>query len=221
MANETAKKTLKTRIKLKRDTSANWEKANPVLLNGETIIVDTANNETRTKTGDGTKTYTQLPFDDEGTKGGKGLSTCDYTVEDKAEVAKVKNKANSSDVLTKTNTIEFTPTADYQPATKKYVDSKSSSVSVTVSVPVADWTTKTDSHNVSYHYRKVTAIGVIEAGQPIIDVVLPSDDIGGAEEALEAYQCLDRVVTGDGYVELYCFGDTPIVAFNMRMLIVR
>lgn len=94
MANETAKKTLKTRIKLKRDMSANWEKANPVLLNGETIIVDTANNETRTKTGDGTKTYTQLPFDDEGTKGGKGLSTCDYTAEDKAEVAKVKDKVD-------------------------------------------------------------------------------------------------------------------------------
>ena len=154
MANETAKKTLKTRIKLKRDTSANWEKANPVLLNGETIIVDTANNETRTKTGDGTKTYTQLPFDDEGTKGGKGLSSNDYTAEDKAEVAKVNNKvdkvtgkglsandftsayktkldnldtnltakANTSAVLTKTNTEEFTPTEDYHPATKKYVD---------------------------------------------------------------------------------------------------
>lgn len=86
MANETAKKTLKTRIKLKRDTSANWEKVNPVLLNGETIIVDTANNETRTKTGDGTKTYTQLPFDDEGTKGGKGLSTNDFTAAYKSKL---------------------------------------------------------------------------------------------------------------------------------------
>lgn len=120
-------KTLKTRIKLKRDTSANWEKTNPVLLNGEIIIVDTANNETRTKTGDGTKTYTQLPFDDEGTKGGRGLSANDYTADEKAEVAKIKDKVNTSDVLTKTNTTEFTPTADYQPATKKYVDSKGSS----------------------------------------------------------------------------------------------
>ena len=31
-------------------------------------------------------------------------------------------KANSSDVLKKTNTAAFTPTADYHPATKKYVD---------------------------------------------------------------------------------------------------
>ena len=35
---------------------------------------------------------------------------------------KLSEKANSSDVLEKTNTTEFTPTADYQPATKKYVD---------------------------------------------------------------------------------------------------
>lgn len=34
----------------------------------------------------------------------------------------VTKKADSDQVLTKTNTTAFTPTADYQPATKKYVD---------------------------------------------------------------------------------------------------
>lgn len=34
------------------------------------------------------------------------------------------SKANTSDVLTKTNTTSYTPTADYHPATKKYVDDK-------------------------------------------------------------------------------------------------
>ena len=53
---------------------------------------------------------------------GKGLSTNDYTDAEKAEVAKVKDKANVDDVLTKTNATEFTPTSDYHPATKKYVD---------------------------------------------------------------------------------------------------
>lgn len=54
-----------TRIKHKRDTSANWTSADPVLLNGEIIIVDTAGGSVRTKTGDGVKKYSQLPFDDE------------------------------------------------------------------------------------------------------------------------------------------------------------
>lgn len=35
---------------------------------------------------------------------------------------KLSEKVNASDVLTKTNTAAFTPTGDYQPATKKYVD---------------------------------------------------------------------------------------------------
>lgn len=60
-----SEKTFNARFQNKRDTSANWTASNPVLLNGETIIVDTANGEVRRKTGDGVKTYTQLPFDDE------------------------------------------------------------------------------------------------------------------------------------------------------------
>lgn len=60
-----ATKTLKSRIKMKRDTSANWTKNDPVLLDGEIIIVDTDAGETRYKIGDGTKKYSQLPFQDE------------------------------------------------------------------------------------------------------------------------------------------------------------
>lgn len=58
-------KEFNARIKQKRDTSANWESRNPVLLNGEIILVDTNAGELRAKIGDGTKTYTQLPFSDE------------------------------------------------------------------------------------------------------------------------------------------------------------
>lgn len=57
-----------SRIQNKRDTSANWTKNNPVILNGEIILVDTAEGELRAKIGDGTKTYKQLPFSDEALK---------------------------------------------------------------------------------------------------------------------------------------------------------
>lgn len=60
-----ANKTFNTRIKNKRDTSANWTSKDPVLLDGELIIVDTASGEVRFKIGDGTKKYSQLPFQDE------------------------------------------------------------------------------------------------------------------------------------------------------------
>lgn len=58
-------KNINVRIALKRDTSANWTNHNPVLLNGELILVDTAEGQLRAKIGDGIKTYTQLPFTDE------------------------------------------------------------------------------------------------------------------------------------------------------------
>lgn len=54
-----------TRIAFKRDTSSNWTNKNPVILNGEIILVDTDSGELRAKIGDGSKTYTQLPFSDE------------------------------------------------------------------------------------------------------------------------------------------------------------
>ena len=91
-----ASKNIKTRIKHKRDTSSNWTKNDPVLLNGEVVIVDTANGEMRTKTGNGTSKYSALPFDDEAIKNlinnkvdkvsGKGLSTNDYNATEKSHV---------------------------------------------------------------------------------------------------------------------------------------
>ena len=60
-----AQKNLNARISWRRDTDTNWISANPVLLNGEIIIVDTDDGNIRFKIGDGVKTYTQLPFEDE------------------------------------------------------------------------------------------------------------------------------------------------------------
>lgn len=55
----------KTRIQHTRDTSSNWTSNDPLLLNGEIVIVDTDAGEVRYKTGNGTKKYSQLPFTDE------------------------------------------------------------------------------------------------------------------------------------------------------------
>ena len=60
-----ATKQFNSRIQWKKDTSANWTSNNPVLLNGEIAIVVTNTGETRFKVGDGTSSYTALPFQDE------------------------------------------------------------------------------------------------------------------------------------------------------------
>lgn len=93
-----ANKIFNTRIKNKRDTEANWTSKNPVLLNGEIIVVDTASGETRFKVGDGTKKYSQLPFQDAATLGNYVPTT-----------RKVNSKALSSDITLTASDVEALP----------------------------------------------------------------------------------------------------------------
>ena len=58
-------KTIQATIKNKTDTAANWTQKNPMLAEGEIIVVQTSAGETRLKIGDGVKTFTQLPYIDE------------------------------------------------------------------------------------------------------------------------------------------------------------
>lgn len=58
-------KTIQATVKNRTDTAANWTSKNPVLAEGEIIVVQTNAGETRLKIGDGVKTFTQLPYTDE------------------------------------------------------------------------------------------------------------------------------------------------------------
>lgn len=58
-------KEVQVRIMQKKDTAVNWSTANPVILNGEQIFVETPEGDTRTKVGNGTSRYNDLPFIDE------------------------------------------------------------------------------------------------------------------------------------------------------------
>lgn len=55
---------IKTRIKQRYDTLANWESKNPILLEGEVARVRMEDNTVRNKTGDGTSTFNSLSWDD-------------------------------------------------------------------------------------------------------------------------------------------------------------
>lgn len=57
-------KTLNIHIKNKRDSNSNFETNNPILLNGELVIIDDESDRPKIKIGDGVSTYSQLPFFD-------------------------------------------------------------------------------------------------------------------------------------------------------------
>lgn len=68
----------------------------------------------------------------------------------------VSSKANSSDVLTKTNTTSYTPTADYHPATKKYVDDATAGITSNLS-GLTDTTITTPTDGQLLRYNSTTS----------------------------------------------------------------
>ncbi len=54
-----------SRFQNKRDTAANFTTNNPVLLDGELVVVDTGSGVTRLKSGDGSSKFSALPYLDE------------------------------------------------------------------------------------------------------------------------------------------------------------
>lgn len=65
---------------------------------------------------------------------GSGEVILNEEINSNIDVFAVKELVGSSDVLTKTNTSSFTPTGDYQPATKKYADNINYGKVINVSV---------------------------------------------------------------------------------------
>lgn len=104
-----ANKIFNIRVKNKRDTEANWKKKNPILLDGEIIIVTTTSGDTRFKVGDGKKTYNQLPFQDQKTRDlipsvdSSLSSTSTNPVQNKIIKSELDKKAERDVVNTTTN----------------------------------------------------------------------------------------------------------------------
>ena len=85
---------LKIKGKYKRNLVANWAMENPIIADGEIIIVETLDGSTRLKVGDGHSTYGELPYMDED----EGLETTisEYNVRRETEVAEVVSTVKPS-----------------------------------------------------------------------------------------------------------------------------
>ena len=174
-------KIFNTRIKNKKDTEANWTSKNPVLLNGEIIVVDTASGETRFKVGDGVKKYSQLPFQDAATLGNYVPTT-----------RKINSKALSSDIrLTASDVgaLPSTTTALKNPKaltfTGAVTGSYDGSASKTVAIPSVDMELDSTSFNpvsnsavVAGLDEKLDTAGGIVAGISFVDgvIILPENE---------------------------------------------
>lgn len=155
--------------------------------NGNVSVNDSSHNHAASNITSGTLSSDRLPTVPI-TKGGTGATTAAAALTNLGITAtatelnyvdgvtsaiqtQLNAKAATSAVLTKTNTTSFTPTANYHPATKKYVDDKVSaaggSSSVTVTVATTAWAA--DTTYTGYGFKAtVTATGVTASNNIVV-----------------------------------------------------
>lgn len=177
-----ATKQYNSRIQWKKDTASNWTNNNPVLLNGEIAIVVTNANETRFKIGDGTSSFTALPYQDEAVR---ALITA---VQNEVDT-KITNPSGGAtgQVLTKTNTgVEWADASS--PSTSAFNSEYNGTL------PTSGWV-----NSGGQYYYQVTISDMVSSSVPL---VIPQWTSNKTNEK-SAWSTLTDVESFNGYVRFY------------------
>jgi hypothetical protein len=190
-----------TRVQNKRDTSANWTKNNPVILNGEIILVDTAEGELRAKIGDGTKTYTQLPFSDEVLK-----SLINTVAQNVADNTTARHSHSNKDILDKITGIVTKDNVNTPAHTSDLVDYsgfKAGSQQIISQIPTKTSDITNDSGFTTETYVNTKVAGIVNSAPETLDTLnelaeaLGNDPNFATTMATELGKKVDKV-TGKG-----------------------
>ena len=88
---------IKTRLRLRKDTLADWEQNDPVLLDGELAIVVT-NSDVKIKIGDGVKTFANLDYFETDLSSYYTKSEIDSKLDEKQDIINVYNTLTPENV---------------------------------------------------------------------------------------------------------------------------
>lgn len=185
-----AQRKFDARIQWKRDTSANWTAQNPVLLNGELIIVDTDSGETRFKIGDGTKTYTQLPFEDEAIR-----NLINGKTDERIYIGDTEP--------TNENVLVWINTSEEWSGTMLAQDRL-----VTVSMPASGWTGSTNPWSQTLTISGITASSKLDLNPTAHQIV-----------ALQNEEITLMISNENGVAVAYAIGGKPSADMHMQVLI--
>lgn len=158
-----------SRIQNKRDTSANWTKNNPIILNGEIILVDTAEGELRAKIGDGTKTYKQLPFSDEALK-----SLINTVAQNVADNTTARHSHSNKDILDKITGIVTKDNVNKPAHTSDLVDYsgfKAGSQQIISQIPTKTSDITNDSGFTTETYVNTKVAGIVNSAPETLDTL--------------------------------------------------
>ena len=128
--------------------------------------------------------------------------------------AKVTIEAGIVQALTELDTLQDTVSelANSISNLKAYNETGVLILDATISADADDWS---DTDGDAPYKQTITLEGILETDYPIVDINL-SDDYGTAVDELESYGRIMKILTFDGYIEVYATEPTS-VALNIFM----
>lgn len=145
---------------------------------------------------------------------GKGLSTNDYTTEEKTKLSGIEAQANKTIVVQTTGS--STTDVMSQDVVTTELNSKATTASYTVTLAALAWV---DQGNSPYT-QTVNVQGILSTDYPFVDVVL-SSTASTAIEQLDAFSCISKIETNNGSITATCLSYKPSIDLPIKLKVVR
>ena len=146
---------------------------------------------------------------------GKGLSTEDYTTAEKTKLSGIASEANKTVVVQTTGS--STTDVMSQDSVTAQLNSKATTAQYTATLLAANWA---DVSGNAPFTQTVNVQGILSTDSPFVDVVL-SSTTETAKSQLEAFGCLSKIETADGYITATCLDTKPTIDIPIKMKVIR
>ena len=136
---------------------------------------------------------------------GKGLSTEDYTTEEKTKLSGIASEANKTVIVQTTGS--STTDVMSQDSVTTQLNSKATTAQYTATLLAANWA---DVSGNAPFTQTVNIQGILSTDSPFVDVVLSSSS-STAMSQLESWSCVSKIETAAGSITATCFEELPLI----------
>lgn len=143
---------------------------------------------------------------------GKGLSTEDYTTNEKTKLSGIEAEANKT-VITQ-STGSSTTSVMSQNAVTTQLNDKATTTLYTATLLSSSWS------NSAPYTQTVNISGILSTDVPIIDVVL-SSTTSTAKSQMESWSFVSKIDISSGSILATCFEEKPTIDIPIQLKIVR
>lgn len=143
---------------------------------------------------------------------GKGLSTEDYTSEEKTKLANIESEANKT--IVEQTTGSSTSSVMSQDAVTTQLNNKATTNLYTATLTSSGWSSSAP------YTQTVSVSGILSTDTPIADVVL-NVVTSTAMTQISAWMCVSKIETANGSITATCLENKPEIDIPIQLKVVR